>query len=133
MYTFNYQETEYFSQPMDEFKIETEAGQSSTIVRITGALTLATLFDFQNALRRNATAITILDLSAVPYIDSAALGSLLGFHVSCEQKGRRYALAGTSQRLEGIFQVTRVDKMLLRFPTVEEAVERLEASASPGN
>src|SRR6185369_1815667 len=94
--------------PMDEFKIETEAGQSSTIVRITGPLTLTTLFDFQNALRREASAITIIDLSAVPYIDSAALGSLLGFHVSCEQKGRRYALAGTSQRLEGIFQVTRV-------------------------
>lgn len=118
---------------MDEFKIETETGQSSTIVRITGPLTLTTLFDFQNALRRDASAITIIDLSAVPYIDSAALGSLLGFHVSCEQKGRRYALAGTSQRLEGIFQVTHVDKMLLRFPTLEEAVERLEASAASGN
>jgi hypothetical protein len=51
---------------MDEFKIETETGQSSTIVRITGPLTLTTLFDFQNALRRDASAITIIDLSAVP-------------------------------------------------------------------
>src|SRR5437588_12702991 len=36
----------------------------STILRITGPLTLATLFDFQYVLRRDAAAITILDLSA---------------------------------------------------------------------
>ena len=120
---------------MDSIKIEVEPGQKqgARIFRITGPLTLTTLFDFQDALRREVSAVTIIDLSAVPYIDSAALGSLLGFHVSCEQKGRRYALAGMAQRVESLLQVARVDKILLRFPTVDDAEKSLQAFLSRGN
>jgi anti-sigma B factor antagonist len=117
---------------MEDLTIETDPRQNdgTRILRITGPLTLKTLFDFQNALRLDAAGVTIIDLSAVPYIDSAALGSLLGFHVSCAQKGRRYALAGATPRLESIFKVTRVDAILLRFPTVEDAEKALHASAA---
>jgi anti-sigma B factor antagonist len=120
---------------MDEFKIETEPGRNEgvRILRITGTLTLKTLFDFESELRRETAPVTILDLSAVPYIDSAALGSLLGFHVSCEQNGWQYALAGVAQRVETIFQVTHVDNILLRFPTVEDAEKSLQASAASGD
>jgi len=120
---------------MAEFKIETRPGQNpgARIVRITGPLTLQTLFDFQRALRDELAAVTIVDLSAVPYLDSAALGSLLGLHVSCERHGRRYGLAQVPQRLKDIFQVTHVDKILVCFPTVEEAEKSMEAFVATGN
>ncbi len=119
---------------MDEFKIETEPGLNVgvRILRITGTLTLKTLFDFEGALRRETAPVTIVDLSAVPYIDSAAMGALLGFHVSCERNGRQYALAGVAQRVEAIFQVTHVDNILRRFPTVEDAEKSLQSSGGLG-
>jgi len=120
---------------LDDFKIETEHRQNEDvrILRIIGPLALTTLFDFQDALRREAAAVTIIDLSAVPYIDSVALGSLLGLHVSCEQKGRQYALAGTIERLENIFRVTHVDNILRCFHTVRDAQKALPASVASGN
>jgi anti-sigma B factor antagonist len=123
---------------MDQLKIETETRERSDVIilRLAGPFTISTLFDFQNAVRTGAAAATIIDLSGVPYMDSAALGSLLGFHVSCQRSGRRYAVAGASPRLETLFQVTHVDKILSRFPTVEEAEKNLRdaaASAASGN
>lgn len=117
---------------MGEFKIETLPGQNerTRILRITGPLTLKTLFDFQQALRSETAAVMIVDLSAVPYLDSAGLGSLLELHGSCRRNGQRYALAGATERLETIFHITHVDKMLLRFPTVEDAEKTLQSGAS---
>jgi anti-anti-sigma factor len=117
---------------MDQLKIETETGRGDVIIlRLIGPFTISTLFDFQNAVRSEAAPATIIDLSAVPYMDSAALGSLLGFHVSCQKNGRRYTVAGASPRLETLFQVTHVDKILSRFPTVEEAEKNLGATGTP--
>src|SRR5579863_8951622 len=119
---------------MDDLKIETVAGKSEgvRILRVSGPLTLKTLSEFQRALQNEAAAVTIVDLSAVPYLDSAALGSLMGLHFSCQQKDRRYALAGVPKRIQNIFQVTHVDKILLSFPTVEDAEKSLESSGSRG-
>lgn len=64
------------------------------ILKLADPFTLATVFDFQHALRSNHPPVTIVDLTAVPYMDSAALGSLMGLHVSCRQHDRHYALSG---------------------------------------
>ena len=68
------------------------------IVKLSGPFTLASLFEFQDAMRSNRPPITIIDLADVEYMDSAALGSLLTLHVSCQQHGRQYALVGASER-----------------------------------
>jgi anti-anti-sigma factor len=119
---------------MSQFKIEAETGQGdeARILRIIGPLTLANLFDFQDKLRRDIAPLTIIDLTAVDYMDSAALGAIIGLHVSCENNGRRYALAGTSDRIESLFRISHVDNILLRFPTVEEAQRSFRAGSAAG-
>lgn len=119
---------------MSQFKIEAETGQGddARILRVIGPLTLANLFDFQDRLRRDIAPITIVDLSAVDYMDSAALGAIIGLHVSCENNGRQYALAGTSDRIESLFRISHVDDILVRFPTVEQAQRSFRAGAAAG-
>ena len=81
---------------MDQFKIEALQGPKEgwRILKLSGAFTLNAIFEFQLATRTNPEPVTIVDLTDVPYMDSAALGSLLGFHASCHRENRRYALAG---------------------------------------
>jgi anti-anti-sigma factor len=119
---------------MTQFRIETETGQDdqTRIFRIIGPLTLANLFDFQARLRQNITPITIIDLSAVDYMDSAALGAIIGLHVSCENNNRRYALSGASVRIESLLRISHVDNILVRFPTVEEAERSFQAGSAAG-
>jgi anti-sigma B factor antagonist len=67
----------------------------------------------------------ILDLSKVPYMDSAGLGSILNAHVSCSNSGRRLALAAVPDRVLTLLRVSRVDQVLAIFPTLQEAQEKM--------
>jgi len=65
----------------------------------------------------------------VPYMDSAALGALLGYHVSCQREGHRYALTGVSGRIRTLFQVAGVDGFLMCYDTPEQAEAQLATGA----
>jgi anti-anti-sigma factor len=117
---------------MDELGIEIAVGARPNLrtLRLTGPFTLATMFDFQDIVREGEAAITIIDLSGVPYMDSAALGAVLGFHVSCQRLGHRYALTGVSARIRTLFLVAGVDGFLVQYDTAELAEAHLAASAA---
>lgn len=96
-------------------------------IAVKGALTLKQIFEFQDLIRRDQSNNLILDVSGVSYMDSAALGAILGAYASCERTGRRFALAGMSPRVLTLFEVAGVDKLVPRFDSVE-AAERSLAS-----
>jgi anti-anti-sigma factor len=100
------------------------------VLKLSGPFTLTSVFDFQSGIRTNPAPITIVDMTEVPYMDSAALGSLMGLHVSCQQHGRRYALAGPSDRLRTVFRVAGVNSIVTVFGSVAEAEAVLGTTAS---
>ena len=81
--------------------VESGAGarEGQQIIHLSGRLTLETVFRFEEALRENKTPVTIVDLSAVDFVDSAGLGAIVMAHVSHERGGRRLALAGVNERV----------------------------------
>jgi anti-sigma B factor antagonist len=56
--------------------------------------------------------ILILDLSNVEYADSSGLGVLLYLDGVAQQAGSQLRLAGVTQRLLDLFQMTHTDKVL---------------------
>lgn len=99
-------------------------------LKLSGPFTISAVFEFQDSLRTERAPIAIVDLSDVPYMDSAALGSLLGLHVSCQQHQRRYALVGASDRLQTLFRVSGVHSILVMFATLLEAEAALNGKAA---
>jgi anti-anti-sigma factor len=99
--------------------------QDVRILKLTGPFTLAAVFDFQAEIRKDPPPVLILDLADVPYMDSAALGPILGLHVSCQREGRRYAMADVSDRLRTLFKVSGVDGLLVMYPTAAQAEAEL--------
>jgi anti-sigma B factor antagonist len=104
--------------------------EGERILKLTGPFTLSTVFDFQDAIRTHRPPITIVDLTDVPYMDSAALGSILGLHVSCQKDHRHYALVGASERLQTLFQASGVGSILLTFNTLADAETALDGKAA---
>jgi len=101
----------------------TPSNQEGTrVLKIAGPFTLAAVFEFQSMVRSDPAPMTIVDLSEVPYMDSAALGSVLGLHVSCQKDGRQYALIGVSDRLRSLFRMSGVDNFLAIHPSLTAAV-----------
>jgi anti-sigma B factor antagonist len=117
---------------VEELQIETVSGgvDGVRILRLAGPFTLRTLFDFQSLVREGNEQTTFIDLTEVPYIDSAALGCLMGVHVSSKRLNRRYALVGASARLMSLFNMCGVDDILVTYPTLDEAQKAMIATAN---
>ena len=92
-----------------------------TVLELTGPLTLTNIFEFQKSLAETKPALTVIDLSRVPYMDSAGLGVLINFYVAAEKNGRRTALAGANERVDALLEMTRVRELLRSVRTVAEA------------
>lgn len=96
-------------------------GDDVQILKVSGPLTIRNFFKFQELARQKDSRTLIVDLTEVPFIDSAALGSLVGIHISCDKDGRKYAIAGVNSRIRTVFEVSHVDQFLVTYPTVAEA------------
>lgn len=117
---------------MDELKIESRPGahEGTRILHLSGPFTLQGLFDFQSISRTLTDPLTIIDLTDVPYMDSASLGAIMGVHTSSQRHNRKYALVGLSERLRALFHVAGVEDILVTYNTVEEAQEKLAPKAA---
>jgi anti-sigma B factor antagonist len=116
---------------MQELKIEIEdADGGIRIFRLTGPLILNTLFEFQDMARAHTDSAIVIDLSGVPYMDSAGLGAVLGIMVSCQRKGRGFGTTCVTDRLRTLFKVTGVDGLIPTFDSVETAGRHLSKVAS---
>ena len=104
-------------------------GEKQGVLRLKGPLTVTNLGLFENAIRRERSGTVIVDLTNVPYIDSAGLGGLLTAYISCQKAGRRVALTGVNDRVLKLFEITRVDSVFLMFPTLWEGIEALTGAA----
>ena len=116
--------------PTEELVVENITKNDIAVIRLTGPLTLVGVFKFQNIVRAETAPVVIIDMTAVPYADSAGIGSLVLAHVSCQKAGRKLALVGVAPRPMEVMKMTRVDQLLSFFPSVEEAERKLMPAAS---
>lgn len=94
---------------------------SQRILRLQGPVVLATLFQFQSAIRAKDAATLIIDFTGVPYVDSAGIGALVGAYVTHNKEGRSLALVGVSNRIHAALAVTRVEQFFRFFNTLADA------------
>jgi anti-sigma B factor antagonist len=106
----------------EDLKITTSDRESGArLIQLHGPLTLTTLYDFQDAVREDRTKALLLDVSDVPYMDSAGLGSVISAFVSCQGSQRGFAMFGVSDRIQQLLDLTRVSGLLPCFATLEDA------------
>ena len=107
-------------KPLEIEKIDKTPG--TTVLRLHGPLLLGNFFPLQTIVRSDASTLLVIDVSDMPYIDSAGIGCLVGAHVSREHSGRKLILAGANDRLVTSLKVTKVDQLFTMVPSVEQAL-----------
>ncbi len=107
-------------KPLEIERIDNVPG--ATILRLRGPLLLGNFFPLQTMVRADNAELMVLDVSDMPYIDSAGIGCLVGAHVSRENSGRKLVLAGANERLLTSLKVTKVDQLFVIVETVEQAL-----------
>ena len=116
--------------PPEPLHIEVVGGTPAghRVLRLMGPILISNFFEFQSLVRSSTSPTLILDLTQVPYIDSARIRTLVGAYVTHQKEGRRLALAGATQRVRNALQVTRVEQFFPFYDNVP-AAEAGSASA----
>jgi anti-sigma B factor antagonist len=101
------------------------AKEGVLILVLDGPFTLGNMFKLQSEMRSLTPPCLIMDLSAVPYVDSAGLGVIMNSFVSAQSHGRKLILTGVSDRIRALFEMTKVDGVL----KISDSVPAAEALA----
>ena len=80
-------------------------------------LDLQNMLDFQSTPSKQPPVVNIVDLTDVPYMDSAGLGII----ERCQGKGIRMIAANVNPRVLELFRMTKVDTIIPMATTVDEA------------
>jgi anti-sigma B factor antagonist len=108
--------------PQEPLQIEDVPGSTGQrILRLQGPILISNFFQFQAMVRADTSRNLILDLSQVPYIDSAGIGALVGAYVTRQNTARGLFLAGVTDRVRNSMQVTRVEQFFKFYDTVAAA------------
>jgi anti-sigma B factor antagonist len=102
-----------------------------TICRPVGELDAFTVSQFREALSEVAANRRLLiDMSAVPFVDSAGLGALIGGIRRAREMGGQVAVACNRPTLVRLLRTTGFDRIVTVAETVEEASASLDQDGS---
>ena len=96
-----------------------------TVLELRGRIVIDTIRDLRNRLKslldRGERAI-ILNLEAVPYMDSSGLGELASSHSSIYNLGGQIKLTGLNDKVQRLVEVSMLHTVFDIFRTEEEAL-----------
>jgi anti-sigma B factor antagonist len=95
--------------------------EGTVILALEGPFTLGNMFQLQGDLRTLKPACLIMDMAAVPYMDSAGLGVIMNYFVSAQGAGRKFILSGVNERVKALMEMTKVDAVLKFADSIEAA------------
>ena len=107
--------------------IQVDQAEGYTLCRPVGELDAFTVSQFRQALADLASAPRlVIDMSAVPFLDSAGLGALIGGIRRARELGGDVAVACNRATLVRLLRTTGFDRIVTVADTVEEAVAALQ-------
>lgn len=71
----------------------------------------------------------VLNLAKVRYIDSSGVGELVGLFTSARKAGARMVLAGLTERVRDVLQITKLAMVFEIYDSVEDAAESFKRKA----
>jgi len=106
--------------PHEPLHIEDLGGthEGRRVLCLKGPLIISNLFQFQSIVRNDSSNFLILDLTQVPFVDSAGIGALVGAYVTHDE-GRRLALAGVTERVRNALHVAHVKQFFQFYETAK--------------
>jgi anti-sigma B factor antagonist len=107
-----------------EFHIEEQAGSSPRIITVSGEIDVATAPQLRECLHgviAQGEATIVLDLLGVTFLDSTALGVLVGALKRCRELGGELHVVVADPRIVKIFEITGLTSVFTIADSLESA------------
>lgn len=112
-------------------EIQVEDADGYTVCRPVGELDAYTVSSFRDALGRLASSPKLLiDMSDVPFVDSAGLGALIGGIRRTREAGGEVAVCCNRPTLVRLLHTTGFDRIVTVAETIEDAAAALNHPAN---
>ncbi|MGA2579957.1 MAG: STAS domain-containing protein [Bryobacteraceae bacterium] len=111
-------------------RLESQIHEGVCILRLQGRFVTGSDVELGSArdlLQEIGIAKAVLDLSAVPYLDSTGLAFVVELHKSLASRGGQLFLANANRRVREVLQITRIAEIVPLFQDVEDAEAALRA------
>jgi anti-sigma B factor antagonist len=111
-----------------QLAIEREDQDRAAVLRIRGTVDLQTSPDLRKALidaARRTRHRLVVDLSAVDYMDSSGLATLVEAFQRAQQAGGMLRLAAPAQAITFVIRLGRLDRLFHIDPSVDDALAQL--------
>jgi anti-sigma B factor antagonist len=125
----------YFSPETVAMMLETEVFEVEpdiTVVSCAGRFTLGTQLRLTesmiNTLIQKGARKLVIDLTHTEILDSAGLGVLMHISGELELVGGTLHVAGASDRVANVFQVTHTDRLLTIDPDLASSVKKMKGT-----
>jgi anti-sigma B factor antagonist len=120
-------------EDMGSLAVDQEAREDAVLVRVEGDVDSSTVDELiphlATALQlagKHPARLLIVDLQPVTFFGSAALNAVLDCHENGKQAGTSVRLVADHGHVLRPIQVTELDRILEVYPTVSDAVQRMQ-------
>ena len=96
------------------------------VFQVNGEINISTSPDLKKQFEKQMSKKVVVDLEKVTYIDSSGLATLVEILKRTKSQGGSLGLAGMSDKVRSLFEITKLDKLFLVFATQDEAVNRVK-------
>jgi anti-anti-sigma factor len=108
-----------------EYRFDARGGASTGVVVLSGRLDLLAAPELKTHLQslvEEGWRHLVVDLDGVPFIDSSGLGALIGGLRAARDAGGDVRIARAPEHVRTILQVCALDRVLVSYPTIEDAL-----------
>ena len=93
-----------------------------TIFQVDGEINISTSPELKKQYEKVTAKKVVVDLEKVNYIDSSGLATLVEILKKTKSQGGSLGLAGMSEKVRSLFEITKLDKLFSIYPNQQEAV-----------
>jgi anti-sigma B factor antagonist len=111
-----------------EFSVERHGAYQ--VIRVNGFLDVSTSPRLREQIHRvaeEAPRVVIVDLGAIEFLDSSALGVILNGWRLMQTEGGVLAVVSSQERITKLFEITALNLSIRLFSSLDEAVAELTA------
>ena len=92
------------------------------IFQVSGEINISTSPELRKSFEKQLSKKVVVDLEKVTYIDSSGLATLVEMLKKTKAQGGTLGLAGMSDKVKSLFEITKLDKLFSIYPTRIQAV-----------
>ncbi len=96
------------------------------VVEVAGEINLSTSQALKKSFEKLPVKKIVVDLVGVSYIDSSGLATLVELLKKTKSQGGSMGLAGMSEKVKSLFEITKLDKLFQIYPGQKEAVNSIK-------